>query len=89
MSLHHENFVWPLELPGLKKLVLTFIAREAKLPTAEGFLTHQNIAKSCGVSESAARKFVGQLEREGYFVRVRVRGRGVSYRLTLPQMVAP
>jgi hypothetical protein len=37
------------------------------------------------VSESAARKFVGELELEGYFVRMRVPGRGVQYRLTLPE----
>lgn len=88
MSLHHENIAWRIELPGLKKIVLLAIARNAHLTTLEGFITHQRLSHECGVSESAARKFVGELEREGHFVRMRVPGRGVQYRLTLPEQQA-
>lgn len=83
MSLHHENICWRFEIPGLKKIALLAIARNAQLSNQEGFLTHQRLAHECGISESAARKFVGELEQEGYFVRMRVPGRGIQYRLTL------
>jgi biotin operon repressor len=85
MSLHHENICWRFELPGLKKIVLLAIARNAHLSTQEGFITHQRLSHECGVSESAVRKFVAELEQEGYFVRMRVPQRGVQYRLTLKE----
>jgi biotin operon repressor len=85
VSLHHENIAWRFEIPGLKKIVLLAIARNAHLTTQEGFITHQRLSHECGVSESAARKFVGELEQEGFFVRMRVPGRGVQYRLTLKE----
>lgn len=81
MSLLHEGQIWPIEMPGLKKIVMLSIARNAKLSTGEGRLSIQKLCIECGVSDTAIRKFVVDLEREGYFVRFP--GRGVSYRLTL------
>lgn len=83
MSIVHETPVWPLEMPGLKKLVLLAIYRNADMRTLEGFALVQKLARTCGQSESAVRKFVAELEQEGYFTRMRVPGRGVQYRITL------
>ncbi|MBN3848168.1 hypothetical protein G3N58_15205 [Paraburkholderia sp. Ac-20342] len=83
MSIVHESPVWPLEMPGLKKLVLLAIYRNADMRTLEGFMLVQKLALVCGISESAARKFSGELEKEGYFIRMRVPGRGIQYRLSL------
>lgn len=83
MSIIHETPVWPLEMAGLKNLVLLAIYRNADMRSLEGFLLVQKLALICGMSESAARKFSGELEREGYFTRMRVPGRGIQYRLNL------
>lgn len=84
MSLHHENIAWRAEEPGLKKIVLLFVYRHAHLSSLDGFLTHQHIAHACCISESAARKFVAELESAGYFTRRRV-DHGFVYTLTLPE----
>ena len=71
----------PIEMPGLKKIVMLSIARNAKLSTGEGHISIQKLCVECGMSDTAIRKFLTDLEKEGYFVRYP--RRGVSYRLTL------
>jgi DNA-binding MarR family transcriptional regulator len=83
MSIIHETPVWPLEMPGLKKLVLLAIYRNADMRTLEGFALARQLARACGQSESAVRKSVAELEQEGYFVRMRVPGRGIKYCINL------
>ncbi|SIO58331.1 hypothetical protein [Paraburkholderia phenazinium] len=82
MSLLHECLIWPIEMPGLKKIVMLSIARNAKLSTGEGSISIQRLCVECGISDTAIRKFVHDLEVEGFFVRYPGK-RGVSYRLTL------
>lgn len=88
MSIHHENMAWEHELPGLKKLVLLAIARNANLTSLEGRVSAQKLAHQCGISESAARKFTDELEHDGFITRVRVPSRGIQYRLNLERLGA-
>ncbi|BEU21592.1 winged helix-turn-helix transcriptional regulator [Paraburkholderia sp. 22B1P] len=88
MSLIHEQICWTFELPGLKKIVLLSLARNAHRHSLEGFIGHQKLAHECGISESAARKYVHELEADGYITRIRVPTRGVQYRLNSERISA-
>jgi DNA-binding MarR family transcriptional regulator len=83
MSLYHENFVWPLDLPGLKKIVLCYVAREAQRKSGEAAVTIREIAFRCGVSDSAARTFLKDLERDGHITRLPMNGTAMHYRINL------
>lgn len=88
LSIHHENMAWEHDLPGLKKLVLLAVSRNANLSSLEGRISAQKLALQCGISESAARKFTDELERDGFITRVRVPTRGIQYRLNLERLGA-
>jgi len=88
MSLLHEQICWKFELPGLKKIVLLALARNAHVKSLEGFIGHQKLAHECGISESAARKYVHELEADGYITRMRVPTRGVQYTLNAEKVKA-
>lgn len=83
MSLYHENFVWPLDIPGLKKIVMCFVAREANLQTAEATVTIREVAYRCGVSDSAVRTFLKDLEQDGLITRLAAPGKSIIYRINL------
>jgi biotin operon repressor len=87
MSIKHENLVWDVDMPALKKFTLITLYREADFNTGERRMSVQKLAALCGMSESAVRKFVGELEREGYIAQMKVRGHGVHYRLTFDGQV--
>jgi CTP-dependent riboflavin kinase len=72
MSLYHENFVWPLDMPALKKLVLCYVARKANLRTALAEVTIRDIAYRCGMSDSALRGCLNELEHDGHITRLSV-----------------
>ncbi|MBB2928366.1 MarR family transcriptional regulator [Paraburkholderia silvatlantica] len=83
MSLYHENFVWPLDMPGLKKLVLCYVAREARLKSSEVSLTIREIAFRCGMSDSAVRTYLKELEQASLLTRLPGPGKTVVYRVNL------
>jgi MarR-like DNA-binding transcriptional regulator SgrR of sgrS sRNA len=84
MSLYHENFVWPLDMPGLKKFVFCFVAREAKRSTGEVHLTIREVAYRCGVSDSAVRTYLKELEHAGHITQLPTPGKGsLSYLVNL------
>jgi len=87
MSIKHENLVWDVDMPALKKFTLITLYREADFNTGERRMSVQKLASLCCMSESAIRKFVGELEQEGYIVQMKVRGRGVHYRVTFDAQV--
>lgn len=83
MSLIHEVIAWDFELPGLKKLTLLHLARSVHRTTREAKLSVRKIARACGTSESAVRKYVAELALDG-FVEVIPAARGaLHYRLTI------
>ncbi|WP_333986701.1 helix-turn-helix domain-containing protein [Burkholderia cepacia] len=88
MSLHHENFAWDIELPALKKLVLIAIARAAHLTNRECSPTVQLLAFRCGMSESAVRGAIKDLESAGHIETMKVPGKGKVYRVLLGVEVA-
>jgi predicted transcriptional regulator len=83
MSLYHENFVWPLDMPGLKKLALCFVARETNRATGEVHVTIREMAYRCGMSDSAVRNFLKEFEMEGRITRVETPGKRLNYRVNL------
>jgi hypothetical protein len=83
VSLHHENLVWPIEMPGLKKLVLVFMARAAHLTNRECNPSVQLIAFACGMSESAVRTFLKELIADGFLSSLKVPGKGTVYRINV------
>lgn len=83
MSLIHEQFCWDFDMPGLKKIVLLYLARSVGRESQEAHLQIHKVTSMCGISESAARKFIAQLAREGYLQFIPAPGRGVHYRLTI------
>ncbi|PXW28236.1 hypothetical protein [Paraburkholderia caballeronis] len=86
MSLIHEVEAWEFELPGLKKLVLLAVARMAGRPSLEALVHVPRLALQCGISESAARKYLGALEADGYFTASKD-GRVLRIRLALENPV--
>lgn len=86
MSLYHENFAWDIEMPALKKMVLLFVARAAGLQTRECHPTVQAISFKCGMSESAVRTFLKELETDGLLSRMKVPGKGAVYRINLGEL---
>lgn len=86
MSLIHEVYAWEFELPGLKKLVLLAVARLARRESLEAQLHVPKFALACGISESAARKYLAELETDGYFVTSKD-GRSLRVRLALENPV--
>lgn len=87
MSLHHENFAWPLDMPAMKKLVLIGVYREAKRQTGEMHTHAANLAALLGMSESTVRKFVDELERDGHLVQLKGYGRGLHCRVVIGDKV--
>lgn len=83
MSLHHENLAWEIELPALKKVVLLAIARLAHLTNRECYPTVQALAFRCGMSESAVRGAIKDLEELGWIETMKVPGKGKVYRVLL------
>ncbi|KUZ35256.1 helix-turn-helix domain-containing protein [Burkholderia territorii] len=83
MSLHHENLAWEIELPALKKVVLLAIARAAHLTNRECNPTVQSIAFRTGMSESAVRASIKDLEEAGHIETMKVPGKGRIYRVML------
>ncbi|WP_017773818.1 helix-turn-helix domain-containing protein [Paraburkholderia kururiensis] len=83
MSLYHENYAWEFELPALKKMVLVYLARAAHLSTRECNPTVQAISFMCGMSDSAVRTYLKELERDGHIETMKVPGRRVVYRVNL------
>ncbi|NIE67451.1 helix-turn-helix domain-containing protein [Burkholderia sp. Ax-1719] len=83
MSLYHENFVWPLDMPGLKKIVLCYVAREAGLKSGEASLTIREIAYRCGISDSAVRTYLKELEQTSLLTRLPGPGKTVVLRVNL------
>lgn len=83
MSLHHENFAWEIELPALKKVVLLAIARAAHLTNRECCPSVQHLAFKCGMSESAVRGAIKDLEASGHIETMKVPGKGKVYRVLL------
>lgn len=83
MSLYHENFVWPLDMPTLKKMVLCFVAREAKLSTGEANLTLREAVYRCGMSESAVRNSLKEIEIDGHITKVMQPGKRLYCRVNL------
>lgn len=86
MSLYHENFVWPLDLPGLKKIVLCFVAREAKRSTGEVHLTIREASFRCGMSDTSVRGFLKELENDGHITRIPGPSRCPKYRVNLGEL---
>jgi len=87
MSLIHEVVAWDFDMPGLKKIVLLHLCRSVHRSTQEARLPIHKVTSACGISESAARKFIAELEREGYIAFIPAPGRGVHYRLTIDSKV--
>ncbi|MGF6643136.1 hypothetical protein [Paraburkholderia sp. GAS82] len=83
MSLYHENFVWPLHMQGLKKLVLCYVARQANLKTGEAHVTILDVSYQTGMSDSAVRNFLKELELDGHVTRVPTPGKRLNYRVNL------
>ncbi|KVL84160.1 helix-turn-helix domain-containing protein [Burkholderia stagnalis] len=83
MSLHHENLAWEVELPALKKVVLLAIARLAHLNNRECWPTVQSLAFRCGMSESAVRTAIKDLEELGWIETMKVPGKRRVYRVML------
>ncbi|RQR87651.1 MULTISPECIES: helix-turn-helix domain-containing protein [unclassified Burkholderia] len=83
MSLHHENLAWEIELPALKKVVLLAIARAAHLTNRECYPTVQSLAFRTGMSESAVRASIKDLEAARYIETMKVPGKGRVYRVLL------
>lgn len=88
MSLYHENFAWQIELAALKKIVLLYVARAAGLQSRECNPTVQRISFECGMSESAVRTFLKELETDGLLSRMKVPGKGTVYRVNLGELPA-
>jgi hypothetical protein len=88
VSLYHEIFAWQKEMPGLKKLVLVFMARGCNQKTREWDPTVQRISFECGMSESAVRTFLKELETDGLLSRMKVPGKGAVYRVNLGELPA-
>lgn len=83
MSLHHENLAWEIELPALKKVVLLAIARAAHLTNRECNPSVQLLAFRTGMSESAVRSAIKDLEEAGHIESMKVPGKGRVYRVML------
>ncbi|MEZ7524033.1 helix-turn-helix domain-containing protein [Burkholderia vietnamiensis] len=83
MSIHHENLAWEIELPALKKVVLLAIARAAHLTNRECWPSVQSLAFRCGMSESAVRSSIKDLEEAGHIETMKVPGKGRVYRVLL------
>lgn len=83
MSLIHEQFAWDIEAPGLKKLVLLYMTRLCDRQSRECWPTIQSIAFKCGMSESAVRSFLKELETEGYVETIKTPGKRRVYRVLL------
>lgn len=83
MSLHHENFAWEIELPSVKKIVLLAIARAANLNNRECAPSVQALAFRCGLSESAVRSGIDELEKLGLIETLKVPGKGRVFRVQL------
>ncbi|MBR7899932.1 helix-turn-helix domain-containing protein [Burkholderia multivorans] len=88
MSLHHENLAWEIELPALRKVVLLAIARLAHLNNRECWPTVQSLAFRCGMSESAVRSAIKELEEARFIETMKVPGKGKVYRVLLGVEVA-
>jgi len=87
MSLVHEQFCWDFDMPGLKKIVLLHLCRSAHRQSQEARLPIHKVTSACGISESAARKFIAELARDGFIEFIPAPGRGVHYRLTIDSKV--
>ncbi|NIF51426.1 hypothetical protein [Burkholderia sp. Ax-1724] len=87
MSLVHEVVAWDFDMPGLKKIVMLQLARSAHRASQEASLPIHKVTSACGISESAARKYIAELAREGYIAFIPAPGRGVHYRLTIDSRV--
>lgn len=87
MSLIHEVMAWEFDMPGLKKIVLLHLCRSAHRLSQEASLPIHKVTSACGISESAARKFIAELVREGFIEFIPAPGRGVHYRLLIDSKV--
>lgn len=85
MSLHHENFAWEVELPSVLKIVLLAIARAAHLTNRECSPSVRHLAFKCGLSESAVRSAIDELEQLGLIETIKVPLKGRVFRVLLGQ----
>jgi response regulator of citrate/malate metabolism len=88
MSLIHEQYAWDVEAPGLKKLVLVFMTRLCDRQTRECWPTIQSVAFKCGMSESAVRQYLKELEAEKLIETIKTPGKRKVYRVLLGDVAA-
>jgi DNA-binding MarR family transcriptional regulator len=93
MSLIHEQFAWEVETPGLKKLVLVYMARlcdqhSRDCRSRECWPTIQSVAFKCCMSESAVRTYLKEFEAEGLIEQVKTPGKRRVYRVLLGEVPA-
>lgn len=65
MSFHLLNLAWQKDLSHAPKIVLLALADFAQQSTGECFPSIRVVSAKCGLSESAVRSQIAQLERMG------------------------
>lgn len=85
MSHHLTNHAWEIELRAMQKIVLLALSHLAPVSTRECTPTARRLAFQCGMSESAVREQLDQLEAAGYVERLYGDGPTVYRVNVLPQ----
>lgn len=83
LSLSDQDHCWAQPLPGLKKLVLLYLARVVVPETHEAHVRMQSVAMWCGLSESTVRKTYRELASDGYLMPLSEPRGALHYRLTI------